>query len=179
MLLHHSLVSGFSPITYFTSDAAAQRSLFYEFKVAFNRSYTSAEEPDRLAAFVENLARIDERNAEDTAVHGITKFCDLTPGEFKAYYTNYRPAPEIFANKVYAPRAGVAQDVDWTGKYTTPVKDQKQCGSCWAFSATEQIESDAMRELDVTYELSPQQIVSCDRTSLGCMGGDIAYGSVA
>src|SRR5690606_10441661 len=50
-------------------------------------------------------------------------------------------------------------------------KNQGQCGSCWAFSATEQIESDAIRTLGTTYILSPQQIVSCDKTSLGCNGG--------
>jgi C1A family cysteine protease len=58
-----------------------------------------------------------------------------------------------------------------TGIYTTPVKDQEQCGSCWAFSATEQIESDIMRTLNTTFVLSPQQITSCDRTAMGCGGG--------
>ena len=61
--------------------------------------------------------------------------------------------------------------VDWSGKYTTPVKDQGYCGSCWAFSATEQIESDAIRTLGVTYVLSPEQITQCDTTSYGCNGG--------
>lgn len=45
------------------------------------------------------------------------------------------------------------------------------CGSCWAFSATEQIESDTMRNLDTTYILSPAQIAQCDTTSYGCDGG--------
>mmetsp|Transcript_45204 Transcript_45204/g.141668 ORF Transcript_45204/g.141668 Transcript_45204/m.141668 type:complete len:208 (+) Transcript_45204:639-1262(+) len=54
---------------------------------------------------------------------------------------------------------------------TTPVKDQGACGSCWAFSAVEQIESDAMRTLGLSVLLSPQQVVSCDYTSFGCSGG--------
>lgn len=61
--------------------------------------------------------------------------------------------------------------IDWSGKLTTPVKDQGYCGSCWAFSATEQIESDAIRTLGVTYLLSPEQITQCDKTSSGCNGG--------
>lgn len=61
--------------------------------------------------------------------------------------------------------------IDWAGKLTTPVKNQGYCGSCWAFSATEQIESDAIRTLGVTYVLSPEQITQCDKTSYGCSGG--------
>jgi cysteine peptidase B len=73
--------------------------------------------------------------------------------------------------------------VDWTGIYTTSVKDQGYCGSCWAFSATEQIESDSIRAgyLTWTDTLSPQQIVSCDTFDYGCDGGDTitAYEYVA
>ena len=45
------------------------------------------------------------------------------------------------------------------------------CGSCWAFSATEQLESDSMRVLGTSFILSPQQIVSCDTAWYGCSGG--------
>jgi C1A family cysteine protease len=67
--------------------------------------------------------------------------------------------------------------VDWSGVLTTPVKDQGYCGSCWAFSATEQIESDVMRTLKTTYVLSPQQITSCATAAYGCSGGwtEVAY----
>lgn len=54
------------------------------------------------------------------------------------------------------------------GTYTTPVKDQGYCGSCWAFSVTEQLESDSMRTLGTDYILSPQQLVSCDSSDAGC-----------
>jgi len=63
--------------------------------------------------------------------------------------------------------------VDWRQKgAVSKVKDQAQCGSCWAFSATEQIESAWFLAKGTLPILSPQQIVSCDKTDQGCNGGD-------
>jgi len=65
---------------------------------------------------------------------------------------------------------------DWrTQNVVTPVKDQEQCGSCWAFSVTENIESTwmlAKKQTIATFKpLAPQQIVDCDTTDGGCNGG--------
>jgi len=68
-----------------------------------------------------------------------------------------------------------AASIDWrkhSPAVLTPVKDQGQCGSCWAFSATEQIETDVAMATGKLYTLAPQQIVSCDKTDLGCNGGN-------
>jgi len=69
--------------------------------------------------------------------------------------------------------SSVLADVDWRTKGAlTHVKDQGQCGSCWAFSATEAIESYAhLSGKHPLYTLSPQQITSCDKTDGGCNGG--------
>merc|ERR1711879_910955 len=69
--------------------------------------------------------------------------------------------------------------IDWRyTKAVTPVKNQGQCGSCWAFSATEAIESQLILKTGAKYDitLSPQQIASCTPGSgsygcLGCNGG--------
>merc|ERR1711879_816007 len=69
--------------------------------------------------------------------------------------------------------------IDWRyTKAVTPVKNQGQCGSCWAFSATEAIESQMILKTGAKYDftLSPQQITSCTPSSgshgcLGCNGG--------
>ncbi len=44
-------------------------------------------------------------------------------------------------------------------------------GCCWAFSAVEQVESDAMRTLKDSYQLSVEQVTQCDTTCYGCNGG--------
>merc|ERR1711894_425747 len=71
-------------------------------------------------------------------------------------------------------RAAAPAAVDWsTQGVLTPVKNQGQCGSCWAYSATEGIESYLAMNSGVLEELSEQQIVSCDKTDGGCNGGDL------
>jgi C1A family cysteine protease len=106
-------------------------------------------------------------------VHGITQFVDLTHEEFRSRYLNLDVSKSggSKAQKVEIANLKDSANADWTGVYTTPVKDQGYCGSCWAFSATEQLESDSMRLLGTNYILSPQQVVSCDPQSFGCSGG--------
>jgi C1A family cysteine protease len=160
-----------------TASPASLQLMFESFKREHRVTYANvAEESSRFAIFRDNLKLIDMRNARErkaggSAQHGITRFSDLTPEEFTARYLTY--TKDDSRNATVADIAPVAPAglVDWTGTYTTPVKDQGYCGSCWAFAASEQIESDAMRTLGVTFTLSPQQLVECDRSSLGCNGG--------
>ena len=66
-----------------------------------------------------------------------------------------------------------ATSVDWrTAGVITPVKNQGQCGSCWAFGATETIESQWVLDGQGIWEFSAQQINSCTTTSAGCNGGN-------
>jgi len=149
------------------------------FKSEHNKKYTTAtEDAKRFAIFVDNLKLIDERNARELAnggesCHGITKFADLSVDEFKAQFlTAIKPSEASEANVVELGEPQLDSGlVDWSGTYTTPVKDQGYCGSCWAFSATEQIESDYIRSAGGYEILSPEQITQCDSTSYGCNGG--------
>lgn len=54
-----------------------------------------------------------------------------------------------------------------------PVKDQGQCGSCWAFSKTASLESAARAGGGSLYDLAEQELVSCDRNNYGCDGGNL------
>merc|ERR1719503_329103 len=73
-----------------------------------------------------------------------------------------------------AMRKAAPAALDWTTKgATTPVKDQGDCGSCWAYSVTEGIESGLFMTTGTLEELSEQQVISCDKDDLGCNGGDL------
>ncbi len=68
--------------------------------------------------------------------------------------------------------AAIPASLDWSKSgATTPVKNQGSCGSCWAFSVTEQLESAIFRSTGLLPDLSAQQITSCTTTSQGCSGG--------
>lgn len=123
----------------------------------------------------------DQRNAENVQaggeddVHGTTKFSDLTQEEFRSTFLMqpgfYKPRPEAEFTIETNLTAG---NVDWRSQgVVTSVKDQGQCGSCWAFSATEAVES--FGQLDVNYGLTPlsaQQSCSCTYSYNGCNGGN-------
>lgn len=168
-----------SRIKYSVLDDDTTIDLFEEFKIKYNKSYATIEEATlRYNYFNRFLELIDERNGNDTyAVHGITKFADLSEEEFRKISLGYKPADDNNAKIVYTNHyEGDATYINWADVYTTPVKDQGYCGSCWAFSATEQIESDAIRLglLTTSDTLSPEQIVQCDSVDDGCDGGNTA-----
>lgn len=164
----------------YSEDPVFQKYMFESFKKEFGRNYaTMDEETSRFANFIHNVKVADERNEIElknggNAVHGITKMSDLSEDEFRARFLGSDVRMKVAHDNVVTsvpPYTGAETLVDWSGKLTTAVKDQGYCGSCWAFSAAEQIESDAMRTLNLNLVLSPEQITQCDTTSSGCNGG--------
>ena len=151
--------------------------LFEEFKISYNKLYSFEEEALRYKNFCNFLHLIDERNGNDSfAVHGITKFADLSKAEFSQIALGYIPSSTSNKreNTLDLSYNGNYTYINWADIYTTSVKDQGYWGSCWAFSATEQIESDAIRLglLTTNDPLSVEQIVQCDTTDYGCGGGN-------
>jgi len=153
--------------------------LFNAWKAQYNKVYPSEEEEaERFDIFKQTLDRVRARNARNgSATFGLTKYSDLTVEEFKSFYLGYI-RPERSDVGVLTPKEiEVPQTFDWrTQNKVTPVKDQEQCGSCWAFSVTENIESMycVKNNIDCTTfpPLAPQEIVDCDTTDQGCNGGD-------
>jgi cathepsin F len=151
---------------------------FAAFETQYKKVYPSgAERAHRFRLFKENLIRADQLNRlNGEPVFGVTKFSDLHPDEFRAMYLMSEPldvtqlpeAPFVEIKSVDVP----VDTYDWrTKNMVTALKNQEQCGSCWAFSATEQIESVWAIAGKTIVDLAPQQIVDCDKTCYGCNGG--------
>jgi C1A family cysteine protease len=161
---------------------------FAVFKEKYNKEYKSVDEEFmRYRIFRKNLKRIAKLNLRSKGRNnfGVTKFTDLTPSEFShMYLMPKRPKPVIREEDVLnfttqAPELPAQWDWRTDGlkggvSCITKVYNQGQCGSCWAFSATEEIES--MTFLQTSGASSPdnlsmQQIVDCCTAAYGCQGG--------
>jgi len=154
---------------------------FQQWKQEHGKVYAADEEETRFANFLASKQRIARQNARSpSATYGLNKFSDLTKEEFRQQYLMTKPIPfngNVTRDTIQLPkRAGaLPQTFDWRkNKGVTPVKDQGQCGSCWAFSTTENIESVVMirKNMSNLPALSPQQIVDCDGSDGGCNGGN-------
>ena len=109
---------------------------------------------------------------------GHNQFSDLNWDEFKATYVgNYLENPTLnrVRNFDYSLVNGTAKadaPIDWRAKgAVTPVKDQAQCGSCWAFSTVAAMEGALFVNSGSLVSLSEQDLVSCDKVDSGCNGG--------
>lgn len=128
-----------------------------------------------------NMRMIEQHNGEySQGKHGFTMamnaFGDMTNEEFKQLKNGfqiqkYRRQGKVFREPLLF---GSPKSVDWREKgYVTPVKNQGQCGSCWAFSATGSLEGQMFRKTGKLISLSEQNLVDCSRPqgNLGCDGG--------
>jgi len=139
---------------------------------------TSKAIPTQLANVDVHVAATDQ-NGESAIcldVHTAAKV-DEEPRQYAKGFVR-QPRNEAVPVDTITPemRASAPARIDWTETEgaVSPVKDQEQCGSCWAFSATEGIESGVFQTTGKTCPvLSPQQIVDCDTSDAGCNGGDL------
>lgn len=151
------------------------------------KTYKSWMNDKREQIFNENLKIIRNHNAQanKTFFMTVNKFTDMTKDEFKAGYHGALPHTKaILAGSRPVPTYTdpVPDSKDWrdVDGVVTPVKNQGGCGSCWAFAATETLESHlAIATGKSAPLLSPQQIVSCAPNPDECGGTGGCSGATA
>merc|ERR1712070_347925 len=154
---------------------------FEEFKAKYGKIYNGDEEEHK-ATYEANMARNAEHNAQNLGFTlGENQFSDLTQEQYRVAAGLGYKAPETMNG---LPHLGVhehqgeelAASVNWvTAGAVTPVKDQGQCGSCWAFSTTGSTEGAWQIGSGSLVSVSEQQLVDCaTQTSSGCQGGSMA-----
>ncbi|XP_050205390.1 zingipain-2-like [Mercurialis annua] len=104
------------------------------------------------------------------------KFADLTNDEFKSIYLGFQPRKYKRTNPSYRyeNHTEVPDTKDWRQEgAVTPIKDQGQCGSCWAFSAVAAVEGINKIKTGTLVSLSEQELIDCDvaGSNKGCSGG--------
>jgi len=154
----------------------ASQQAFFSFVKEFNKQYPTEEVFDRYNTFKANLELINaHNNGSSSWKMGVNQFADLSPAEFKAFL-GLKPRDNSYLRSqnlaTLAPAA--SNDIDWVTKgAVTPVKDQAQCGSCWAFSTTGAVEGAVQVKTGQLRSVSEQQLVDCAGSSgnQGCNGG--------
>jgi len=164
-----------------TSPGLAAVGDFEAFKAKYGKVYNGDEDEAR-ATYEANMQKVAEHNSQGHPFQlGENQFSDLTQEQYRVAAGLGYKAPESTSG---LPHLGVheyngeelAASVDWTTKgAVTPIKDQGQCGSCWAFSTTGSTEGAWQIGSGQLKSLSEQQLVDCaTATSAGCQGGSMA-----
>ncbi|KAJ1382844.1 Peptidase C1A, papain C-terminal [Sesbania bispinosa] len=147
----------------------------------YGKSYKDdAEKQKRYQIFKQNVEFIESFNAAGDKPFNlsINHFADLTNEEFKASLNGQKKlhvlgiATETSSFKYHNVTA-IPASMDWRKRgAVTPIKDQRSCSSCWAFSAVAAVEGIHQITTGELVSLSEQELIDCVRgNSDGCIGG--------
>jgi len=152
----------------YTSDISG----FQEWMNVTQQHYTTDEMLERLNIWQSNYRYVEQHNAEaDKGMHsfrlGMTSLAGMSNKEYRSKMLKYRSTGTERAavgTFVAADHATPPNSADWrtySPKVVSPIKNQGQCGSCWAFSAVEAMEAVSALKTGKLAQGSPQQCVDC------------------
>jgi len=147
------------------------------YKQTYGRTYNGLDAEDAAqAAYETNCAIIEQQNAlNDGLTFGENQFTDMTPAQFAASaglgYKGKSSSKKTLSVLSWQGET-LATAVDWTDKgAVNAVKNQGQCGSCWAFSTAASTEGVYFVSSGSLVSVSEQMLVDCSTENSGCNGG--------
>merc|ERR1712226_725246 len=167
---------------------------FTAWKTAHSREYATQEKHDsRRVIFAQNKAIVDEHNAGNHSYRmGLNLHADLTLEEFKSRHGFLGHLSTIgtehsAATARHNVTGGAPTSADWRDEnLVNPIKNQEQCGSCWAFSTVDSYESAVAKKTGKLVSFSEQDLVDCCKDVKvpgtaqtccnGCQGGLMDFG---
>jgi len=153
---------------------------FAHFQNRFNKKYENMDElQTRFQIFRHNLREIIIHNLDQTQnfTMGVNQFTDLTSDEFKNQWVGgYKQVQSFGCSSFSSHGSNLPGSIDWTTKgVVNSIRDQGQCGSCWAFATTSNAESVWAISTGNLLDLSEEYLVNCASGvgyfNLGCNGG--------
>ncbi|KAF5759995.1 putative chymopapain protein [Helianthus annuus] len=182
-----ALANEFSILGYAPEDLTSIHKVIHLFEswlAKHSKIYESLDEKlHRFEIFMDNLKHIDDTNKKVSNYWlGLNEFADLTHEEFKNKFLGLKgELPERKDESIeefsYRDFVDLPKSVDWRKKgAVAPVKNQGQCGSCWAFSTVAAVEGINQIVTGNLTMLSEQELIDCDTTfNNGCNGGLMDY----
>uniref|UniRef100_M3XZ39 Cathepsin K n=4 Tax=Mustelinae TaxID=169418 RepID=M3XZ39_MUSPF len=151
-------------------------------KKTYGKQYNNkVDEISRRLIWEKNLKHISIHNLEASlGVHtyelAMNHLGDMTSEEVVQKMTGLKvpPSHSRSNDSLYIPdwESRAPDSIDYRKKgYVTPVKNQGQCGSCWAFSSVGALEGQLKKKTGKLLNLSPQNLVDCVSENDGCGGG--------
>jgi len=163
------------------SNGACTRAMFNEWKAQHNRVYSGAEEESsRYSIFCENVKKMRFHQLDNPeATFAMNKYADVSEHQFKRTHRNYKyDAAAMAKSCLYSgsfakfSTAPIPTSFDWrSSNKVSVVKDQQDCGGCWAFSTIANMESyyAIKNNVAATTLFSEQMLIDC---SHGCSVDD-------
>ncbi|EAY01875.1 Clan CA, family C1, cathepsin L-like cysteine peptidase [Trichomonas vaginalis G3] len=150
---------------------------FLDWMRSTNNMFVGDEYHFRLGVYNTNKRRVQEHNRANSGYQlTMNHLSCMTPSEYKVLLGHKQTKKIEGEAKIF--KGDVPDAVDWrNAKIVNPIKDQAQCGSCWAFSVVQAQESQWALKKGQLLSLAEQNMVDCVDTCYGCDGGDeyLAY----